>query len=85
MTRTNRNLLSIFLLLVAVGLSGFFIGEHVEEEKLLKADNAAFQNSGAIENEVKKLSPYQQCLSLGRVPDQCKVLMRGLDKTSEGK
>ena len=60
-----------------------FIGEYVEKQILLEADNTAFQNSGQVENEVKTLNPYQRCIALGGVPNECKVFMRGLDKAAQ--
>ena len=51
MNQSYRLLIS-FTLLSAAALGGFFIGEYVEKQILLKADNTAFQNSGQVENEV---------------------------------
>lgn len=82
MNQSNRLLIS-FTLLLAAALGGFFIGEYVEKQILLEADNTASQNSGKVENEVKTLNPYQQCIALGGVPDECKVFMRGLDKAPQ--
>ncbi len=50
-----------------------------------KAEVKAYKNSGQVENEVKTLNPYQRCLALGGVSDECKVFMRGLDKATESK
>jgi len=82
MNQPNRFLIS-FMLLLAAALSGFFIGEYVEKQILLGTDNTAFQNSGQVENEVKILNPYQRCIALGGVPNECKVFMRGLDKAAQ--
>ena len=82
MNQSNRLLIS-FMLLLAAALGGFFIGEYVEKHILLEADNTAFQNSGQVENEVKTLNPYQRCIALGGVPNECKVFMRGLDKAAQ--
>ena len=70
-------------LLLAAALGSFFIGEYVEKQILLEADNTAFQNSGQVENEVKTLNPYQRCIALGGVPNECKVFMRGLNKATQ--
>ena len=82
MTSPTAFLIS-FTLLLAAALGGFFIGENVEKQILLEADNVAFQNSGQVENEVKTLNPYQRCIALGGVPNECKVFMRGLDKAAQ--
>ena len=82
MSQSNRLLIS-FLLLLSAALSGFFIGEYVEKQILLEADNTAFRNSGQVENEVKTLNPYLRCIALGGVPNECKVFMRGLDKAAQ--
>lgn len=50
-----------------------------------KTEVKAYQNSEQVENEVKTLNPYQRCIALGGVPDECKVFMRGLDKAPESK
>lgn len=74
----------LLALMIAAALSGFFIGRNVEKVKQMRADNTAFQTSREVENEAEALSPYHRCLAVGGVPDQCKVLMRGLDKTAKG-
>ena len=74
----------LLALMIAAALSGFFIGKNAEKVKQLKADNAALQTSREVENEVQTLSPYRRCLAVGGLPDQCKVLLRGLDKTAKG-
>ena len=79
----SYHLLLSFMLLLAAALGGFFIGEYVEKQILLEADNVAFQNSGQVENEVKTLNPYKRCIALGGVPNECKVFMRGLDKAAQ--
>ena len=82
MTSPTAFLIS-FMLHLTAALGGFFIAEYVEKQILLEADNVAFQNSGQVENEVKTLNPYQRCIALGGVPNECKVFMRGLDKATE--
>ena len=78
-------IIAVFLaLMIAAALSGFFIGRNTEKANQLRADNAAFQTSHEVENEVETLSPYHRCLAVGGLPDECKVLMRGLDKTAKG-
>lgn len=74
----------LLALMIAAASSGFFIGRNTEKAKQLKADNTAFQTSHEVENEVEALSPYSRCLAVGGLPDECKVLMRGLDKTAKG-
>ena len=71
------------MLHLTAALGGFFIAEYVEKQILLEADDTAFQNSGQVENEVKTLNPYQRCIALGGVPNECKVFMRGLDKAAQ--
>ena len=75
----STHLLISFMLLLAAALGGFFIGEYVEKQILLEADNTAFQNSGQVENEVKTFNPYQRCIALGGVPNEYKFFIRGLD------
>jgi len=74
----------IAILFAAAFMSGFLLGRSSETSKQDKAANAAFQNSEDVQNEVNQLNPYDSCLSIGRVPEQCKVLMRRIDKTTEG-
>ena len=75
----------IAVVTIAAGYGGFFMGQRSENQKLFEAANAAFENSHEVENEVEALNPYQRCLALGGVPDECKILLRGLDKTPQGK
>ena len=63
----------------------FCIGQETEKQKSLKAAIAVYENSREIENEVETLTPYQRCLAVGGVPYDCRVLLRGLDKTAQGK
>ena len=63
----------------------FCIGQETEKQKSLKAAIAVYENSREIENEVETLTPYQRCLAVGGVPYDCRVLLRGLDKTTQGK
>ena len=74
----------IIVVILAVGYSGIVIGQRLEKQKSLEAANAAFQKSREVENEVEALNPYQRCLALGGLPDECKILLRGLDKTTQG-
>ena len=74
----------LLVLTIAAALSGFFIGKNTEKAKQLEADNTAFQTSRKVENEVEALSLYSRCLAVGGLPDECKILMRGLDKTAKG-
>lgn len=74
----------VLVLIIAAAIGGFFMGQRAEKQKLLEAANAAFKNSSEVENEVETLTPYDRCLALGGVPDECKVLLRGLDKTAKG-
>ena len=75
----------IAVVTIAAGYGGFFMGQRAEKQKLLEAANAAFEKSHEVENEVEALNPYQRCLAVGGVPYDCRVLLRGLDKTTEGK
>jgi len=75
----------VLVLIIAAASGGFFMGQHWGKQKTLEAANAAFENSHEVENEVEALNPYQRCLAIGGVPDECKVLLRGLDKTAKGK
>ena len=77
---------AVFIVVIlAVAYSGIVIGQRLEKQKSLEAANAAFQKSREVENEVEALNPYQRCLAIGGVPDECKVFLRGLDKTTESK
>ncbi len=75
----------IIVVILAAAYGGFFTGQRLEKQKSLEAANAAFQQSHEVENEVEALTPYDRCLAIGGVPDECKVLLRGLDKTTESK
>ena len=75
----------IIVVILAAAYGGFFTGQRLEKQKSLEAANAAFQQSHEVENEVEALTPYDRCLAIGGVPDECKVLLRGLDKTTQGK
>ena len=79
-----QRLVIVLVLIIAAASGGFFMGQHWGKQKLLEAANAAFENSHEVENEVEALTPYQRCLAIGGLPDECKVLLRGLDKTTEG-
>ncbi|WLT09665.1 hypothetical protein RAM19_05910 [Bartonella apihabitans] len=80
-----QRLAIVLVLIIAAASGGFFMGQRAEKQKLLEAANAAFKNSSEVENEVEALTPYQHCLALGGLPYDCRVLMRGLDKTTQGK
>ena len=75
----------IIVVILAVAYGGIVIGQRLEKQKSLAAANAAFQKSREVENEVEALNPYNRCLALGGLPDECKVFLRGLDKTTESK
>ena len=75
----------IIVVILAAASGGFFMGQHWGKQKTLEAANAAFEKSYEVENEVETLNPYQRCLAVGGVPYDCKILLRGLDKTTEGK
>ena len=75
----------IIVVIVAAISGGIFIGQELQKQKSLAAANAAFEKSHEVENEVEALTPYQRCLAIGGVPDECKILLRGLDKTAQGK
>ncbi|QHJ77087.1 MAG: hypothetical protein [Bacteriophage sp.] len=74
----------IIVVILAATYGGIVIGQRLEKQKSLEAANAAFENSHEVENEVEALNPYNRCLALGGLPDECKVLLRGLDKTAKG-
>jgi len=75
----------VLVLIIAAASGGFFMGQHWGKQKTLEAANAAFENSHEVENEVEALNPYQRCLAVGGLPYDCKILLRGLDKTAKGK
>ena len=75
----------IIVVILAATYGGIVIGQRLEKQRSLEAANAAFQKSREVENEVEALTPYQRCLAIGGVPDECKILLRGLDKTTKGK
>ena len=75
----------IIVVILAATYGGIVIGQRLEKQRSLEAANAAFQKSREVENEVEALNPYQRCLAIGGVPDECKILLRGLDKTTQGK
>ena len=83
--RLSMTIAIIIFIIVAAASGGFFMGQHWGKQKTLEAANAAFENSHEVENEVETLNPYQRCLALGGVSNECEVLLRGLDKTTQGK
>lgn len=80
-----QRLAIVLVLIIAAAVGGFFMGKRTENTNRMKADNTAFQQSHEVENEVEALNPYNRCLALGGLPDECKVFLRGLDKTTESK
>ena len=80
-----QRLAVVLVLIIAAASGGFFMGKRTENTNRMKADNTAFQQSHEAENEVEALNPYNRCLALGGLPDECKVFLRGLDKTTESK
>ena len=75
----------IIVVILAATYGGIVIGQRLEKQRSLEAANAAFQQSHEVENEVEALTPYHRCLAIGGLPDECKVFLRGLDKTTQGK
>lgn len=84
MTTVERLSMTIAII-IALIVVAFCIGQETEKQKSLKAAITAFENSHEVENEVEALTPYQRCLAVGGVPYDCRVLLRGLDKTTQGK
>ena len=84
MTTLERLTMTIAII-IALIVVAFCIGQETEKQKSLKAAITAFENSHEVENEVEALTPYQRCLAVGGVPYDCKILLRGLDKTTQGK
>ena len=84
MTTLERLSMTIAII-IALIVVAFCIGQETEKQKSLKAEITAFENSHEVENEVEALTPYQRCLAVGGVPYDCRVLLRGLDKTTQGK
>ncbi len=83
--RLSMTIAVIIFIIVAAISGGIFIGQELQKQKSLAAANAAFEKSHEVENEVEALNPYQRCLAIGGVPYDCRVLLRGLDKTTQGK
>ena len=83
MTTLERLSMTIAII-IALIVVAFCIGQETEKQKSLKAAITAFENSHEVENEVEALTPYQRCLAVGGVPYDCRVLLRGLDKTAKG-
>ena len=83
MTTLERLSITIAVI-IALIVVAFCIGQETEKQKSLKAAITAFENSHEVENEVEALTPYQRCLAVGGVPYDCRVLLRGLDKTAKG-
>ena len=83
--RLTMTIAVIIVVILAAASGGIFIGQRLEKQKSLEAANTAFQQSREVENEVEALTPYHRCLAIGGLPDQCKILLRGLDKTTESK
>ena len=84
MTTLERLTMTIAVI-IALIVVAFCIGQETEKQKSLKAAITAFENSHEVENEVEALTPYQRCLAVGGLPYDCRVLLRGLDKTTQGK
>ena len=84
MTTLERLTMTIAVI-IALIVVAFCIGQETEKQKSLKAAITAFENSHEVENEVEALTPYQRCLAVGGLPYDCRVLLRGLDKTTESK
>ena len=82
---TFERLTMTIAVIIALIVVAFCIGQETEKQKSLKAAITAFENSHEVENEVEALNPYQRCLAVGGVPYDCRVLLRGLDKTTQGK
>ena len=82
---TFERLSSAIAIIIALIVVAFCIGQETEKQKSLKAAITAFENSHEVENEVEALTPYQRCLAVGGLPYDCRVLLRGLDKTTESK
>ena len=82
---TFERLTMTIVVIIALIVVAFCIGQETEKQKSLKAAITAFENSHEVENEVEALTPYQRCLAVGGVPYDCRVLLRGLDKTTQGK
>ena len=82
--RLSMPIAIIIFIIVAAISGGIFIGQELQKQKSLAAANAAFEKSHEVENEVEALNPYQRCLAVGGVPYDCRVLLRGLDKTAKG-
>ena len=76
---------TVVTIIIALIVVAFCIGQETEKQKSLKAAITAFENSHEVENEVEALTPYQRCLAVGGMPYDCRVLLRGLDKTAQGK
>ena len=83
MTTLERLSMTIAVI-IALIVVAFCIGQETEKQKSLKAAITAFENSHEVENEVEALTPYQRGLAVGGVPYDCRVLLRGLDKTTQG-
>ena len=84
MTTLERLTMTIAVI-IALIVVAFCIGQETEKQKSLKAAITAFENSHEVENEVEALTPYQRCLAVGGLSYDCKILLRGLDKTTQGK
>ncbi|WP_295965793.1 hypothetical protein [uncultured Bartonella sp.] len=82
--RLSMTIAVIIFIIVAAISGGIFIGQELQKQKSLKAAITAFENSHEVENEVETLTPYQRCLAVGGLPYDCRVLLRGLDKTTQG-
>ena len=82
---TLERLTMTIAVIIALIVVAFCIGQETEKQKSLKAAITAFENSHEVENEVEALTPYQRCLAVGGLPYDCRVLLRGLDKTTQGK
>ena len=82
---TLERLTMTLAVIIALIVVAFCIGQETEKQKSLKAAITAFENSHEVENEVEALTPYQRCLAVGGLPYDCRVLLRGLDKTTQGK
>ncbi|MHC5308200.1 hypothetical protein [Bartonella sp. LJL80] len=84
MTRTPLIAATIILVLAAF-IGGFFYGRSYQHTSMLENTVQAFQNREAIDHETSLLSTLDACIAIGGLPNECAILLRGLDSTTKGK
>ncbi|MCZ2328883.1 hypothetical protein [Bartonella sp. F02] len=69
-------------LIIVAAFSGFFYGRSFERTKTLTQAISAIKNREKIDDKISTLTPFQLCLALGGVHDECSTVLHGVDETA---